>query len=197
MRTVDFRKVEQAFHAALAARQRAAPIDLEEICQHDTALLAEVEALLKHFEQADSGETQSNGTKIAFLDPAELHVDHARPMLEEWGATTVGQRVGNFMLIEQIGSGAMGVVFLAEQDRPKRTVALKIIRRNVATPAMVRRFEREAQLLGRLNHAGIAQVYDAGVVHRDGVRGGTDDHPVRPRASSKFRIGAQADGAGV
>src|SRR5438034_7626554 len=163
MRTVDFRKVEEAFHAALAARESGAPLDLAAICQHDTALLAEVEVLLRHFDQADSAATQSNGTKVGFLDPAELHAEQARAMLEEWGATTVGQRVGDFTLIEQIGSGAMGVVFLAEQDRPKRTVALKIIRRNVATPAMVRRFEREAQLLGRLNHAGIAQVYDAGV----------------------------------
>ena len=84
-------------------------------------------------------------------------------MLEEWETTSVGQRVGKFTLIDQIGSGAMGVVFLAEQDRPRRTVALKIIRRSAATPAMIKRFEREAQLLGRLNHPGIAQVYDAGV----------------------------------
>ena len=90
---------------------------------------------------------------------------------DEWGPSAVGQRVGDFTLVQPLGAGGMGVVFVAEQDRPRRTVALKLIRRSAATAAMVRRFEREAHLLGRLNHPGIAQVYAAGVAHladRDG-----------------------------
>jgi WD40 repeat protein len=162
MRTVDLSKVESLFHAALAARESGAQVDLAKLCDNDPALIAEVQALLQHLDQANSG-AKLDGSSTGFLDPAELHVEATRAMLEEWGTTTVGQLVSDFRLIEQIGSGAMGVVFLAEQDRPRRTVALKIIRRNVATPAMVKRFEREAQLLGRLNHPGIAQVYDAGV----------------------------------
>jgi serine/threonine protein kinase len=62
-----------------------------------------------------------------------------------------------------LGEGGMGVVYLAEQDRPRRTVAIKLIRRGWSTPALLRRFEHEAELLGRLHHPGIAQIYEAGV----------------------------------
>ena len=171
MSTPAFDKVEQAFHEALSARQRDEPVDLHALCRGDAQVLAEVQALLRHFEEANG---DNSGTAAladtGFLNPAELHGSRILPiaalggaMLEEWGASTFGQRVGDFTLIDQIGAGAMGVVFVAEQENPRRTVALKLIRRSVATPALIRRFEREAQLLGRLNHAGIAQVYAAGV----------------------------------
>jgi hypothetical protein len=55
----------------------------------------------------------------------------------------------------------MGVVYVAEQDRPHRTVALKVIKPGLATPSILRRFEHEAEVLGRLHHPGIAQVYEA------------------------------------
>jgi tetratricopeptide (TPR) repeat protein len=57
----------------------------------------------------------------------------------------------------------MGIVYEAEQERPRRRVALKIIRPGVATAAMLRRFEHEYEFLGRLQHPGIAQIYQAGV----------------------------------
>ncbi|QDV05274.1 Serine/threonine-protein kinase PknB [Planctomycetes bacterium Poly30] len=56
----------------------------------------------------------------------------------------------------------MGTVYEAEQDQPRRTVALKVIRLGLLTPDLLRRFELESQLLARLQHPGIAQVYDAG-----------------------------------
>ncbi|MBK7404358.1 MAG: tetratricopeptide repeat protein [Phycisphaerales bacterium] len=64
----------------------------------------------------------------------------------------------------------MGKVYLAEQASPKRTVALKVIRPGWATPALLRRFEHEADVLGRLQHPGIAQVYEAGVHEDQGER---------------------------
>jgi eukaryotic-like serine/threonine-protein kinase len=71
--------------------------------------------------------------------------------------------VGPFRILGQIGEGAMGVVYEAEQDRPQRRVALKIVRPGLVPPAVLRRFELESELLGRLQHPGIAQVYQAGV----------------------------------
>jgi tetratricopeptide (TPR) repeat protein len=56
----------------------------------------------------------------------------------------------------------MGAVYEAEQDQPRRTVALKVIKPGMASPALLKRFEQEAQALGRLQHPGIAQIYDAG-----------------------------------
>jgi len=72
-------------------------------------------------------------------------------------------RIGPYRILSLIGQGAMGIVYEAEQERPHRRVALKIIRPGVATPAMLRRFEHEYEFLGRLQHPGIAQIYEADV----------------------------------
>ncbi|MFN7020745.1 MAG: tetratricopeptide repeat protein [Phycisphaerales bacterium] len=72
------------------------------------------------------------------------------------------ERIGPYMLLDLLGEGGMGAVYLAEQDRPRRIVALKLIRAGLMTPRMLRRFEHESEVLGRLQHPGIAQVYDAG-----------------------------------
>ena len=66
----------------------------------------------------------------------------------------------------------MGTVYLAEQSQPRREVALKVIRADLASPRLLRRFEREAEVLGRLQHPGIAQVFEAGTAEVRGVAGG-------------------------
>ena len=73
-----------------------------------------------------------------------------------------GQLIGRYKVVRVLGEGGMGAVFLAEQDKPTRLVALKIIRPGVASAKLLRRFEHEAQVLGRLQHPGIAQIYEAG-----------------------------------
>jgi non-specific serine/threonine protein kinase/serine/threonine-protein kinase len=73
------------------------------------------------------------------------------------------QRFGAFRIIGTLGRGGMGTVFEAEQDHPRRRVALKVIRPGVLSRAMLRRFEYEADVLARLEHPGIARVYEAGV----------------------------------
>jgi tetratricopeptide (TPR) repeat protein len=70
--------------------------------------------------------------------------------------------VGPYRVLALLGEGGMGTVYLAEQSQPRRQVALKVIRRDLAGPRLLRRFEREAEVLGRLQHPGIAQVYEAG-----------------------------------
>jgi WD40 repeat protein/tRNA A-37 threonylcarbamoyl transferase component Bud32 len=72
------------------------------------------------------------------------------------------QRVGGYEIIRLIGEGGMGTVYEAQQENPKRRVALKLIRPGLASGRLLRRFQREADLLGQLQHAGIAQIYDAG-----------------------------------
>ena len=71
-------------------------------------------------------------------------------------------RIGRYRILRLLGEGGMGAVYEAEQDLPHRTVALKLIRAGYASAEMLRRFENEAQALGRLQHPGIAQIYDAG-----------------------------------
>jgi len=71
-------------------------------------------------------------------------------------------RIGRYRIVRLIGEGGMGAVYEAEQDQPRRTVALKVIKPGLAGPELLRRFAQEAQALGRLQHPGIAQIYDAG-----------------------------------
>ncbi len=72
------------------------------------------------------------------------------------------QMIGGYRIIRMLGEGGMGAVYEAEQDRPRRSVALKVIRGVLASTELKRRFERESQTLARLHHSGIAQIYEAG-----------------------------------
>ncbi|RMH14343.1 MAG: serine/threonine-protein kinase [Planctomycetota bacterium] len=73
-----------------------------------------------------------------------------------------GDTLPGYRIVRQIGSGGMGAVYLAEQQRPTRTVALKVIRPDRLTAATQRRFDYEAEILARLQHPGIAKVYEVG-----------------------------------
>src|SRR5918911_1423627 len=79
------------------------------------------------------------------------------------GAWPPGPQVGHYRILRRIAEGGMGAVYEAEQDSPRRTVALKVIRPGLASGALVKRFAHEAEILGRLHHPGIAQVYEAGL----------------------------------
>jgi serine/threonine protein kinase len=70
--------------------------------------------------------------------------------------------IGRFRIVRLLGEGGMGLVYEAEQDNPRRIVALKVIRAGYADKVMLRRFENETQALARLQHPGIAQIYEAG-----------------------------------
>ena len=76
----------------------------------------------------------------------------------------VGRQFGRYRIESVIASGGMGTVYRAQQDNPRRAVALKIIKYGVVSRSALRRFQFEAQVLGRLQHPGIAQVFEAGTV---------------------------------
>jgi predicted Ser/Thr protein kinase len=76
---------------------------------------------------------------------------------------TAPSQIGRYRIVRLLGEGGMGAVYEAEQDNPRRPVALKVIRPDLVSAELLKRFEQEAQLLGRLHHPGIAQIYDAGV----------------------------------
>src|SRR5262245_41138199 len=118
---------------------------LAERCGSDAALRATVEAMLRGLEVPEE-----------FLDPVQLQA------LDSGGGDgplQPGTRLGDFLVLDAIGSGGMGVVYAAQQDRPRRTVAIKVLRRGIRHPEVLKRFEREAEVLGRLQHPGIAQVF--------------------------------------
>ncbi len=87
----------------------------------------------------------------------------ASPLLRRGPVEGPGARIGRYALGEKIGEGGWGVVFRAEQVEPvRREVALKILKPGLDTAAIVARFEAERQVLARMDHPGIARVWDAG-----------------------------------
>ncbi|HEX6883658.1 MAG TPA: serine/threonine-protein kinase [Planctomycetota bacterium] len=119
---------------------------LEQRCAGQAALRAEVEALL--------AQEETLGDFLA--QPARAAAEEAP------APASHPERIGAYRILKPLGFGGMGVVYLAEQDSPRRAVALKLLRFDSASPRQVERFEQEAELLGRLSHPGIARVYEAG-----------------------------------
>src|SRR5262245_51573592 len=79
----------------------------------------------------------------------------------------VGSRVGPYKLLQQIGEGGFGVVFMAEQEKPvHRRVAFKIIKPGMDSAQVSARFEAERQALALMDHQNIARVYDAGTTDK-------------------------------
>lgn len=137
--------------AAEIANPRERAAFLEKECANDDALRRRVEALLISNDEAGD-----------FLQPPapnpEIEAELARLKPEE-----AGERIGNYKLLQQIGEGGFGVVWMAEQERPvRRRVALKIIKLGMDTGQVVARFEQERQALAMMDHPNIAKVLDAG-----------------------------------
>lgn len=133
--------------------QRAA--FLQEACGSDLKLRDRVEALLKaHF---DAGN---------FMQPptgAYQPIDPATSATAEWAHEKIGERIGPYKLLQQLGEGGMGSVWVAEQEQPvKRRVALKLIKAGMDSAQVLRRFEAERQALALMDHPNIAKVLDAG-----------------------------------
>ncbi|MFM8577558.1 MAG: serine/threonine-protein kinase, partial [Planctomycetaceae bacterium] len=76
--------------------------------------------------------------------------------------TLLGTEVGGVLIVRIIADGGMGRVYEGRQRKPRRPVAVKVIKPGVTTPAMLKRFEYEAQVLGRLRHPGIAHIHSVG-----------------------------------
>lgn len=74
----------------------------------------------------------------------------------------VPDSIGRYRIVRRIGEGGMGTVYEAIQDEPERRVAVKVVRPDLSSPRMTRRFRREVGVLGHLHHPGIAQIFDAG-----------------------------------
>ncbi len=81
----------------------------------------------------------------------------------ELGAGMIGRRIDGYTITDVVGAGGMGTVYLARQQSPDRLVALKMMRPGMASPSMLRRFQYETEALARLQHEGIARIYEAGM----------------------------------
>ncbi|HED54536.1 MAG TPA: serine/threonine protein kinase, partial [Phycisphaerales bacterium] len=136
--------------AALSANERG-PY-LQKACGDDPELRLEVESLLEHLDLPTDSVSAPHSSESRSDDLVGI----AMPT-----------RVGPYSIISKIGEGGMGVVYKATQDFPRRTVALKVIKPHMLTRRALERFRFETQILARLQHQGIAQIYDAGTTSSD------------------------------
>ena len=121
---------------------------LDAVCGDNRELRGRIEALLRAHEEVGD-----------FLGgPAPEAPTIGYPLTEQ-----AGTQIGPYRLLQEVGEGGMGVVYMAEQTEPvERRVALKIIKPGMDTRAVVARFEAERQALAMMDHPNIAKVLDAG-----------------------------------
>ena len=185
----DYQIVKDVFEQAIDLPAGERPTFIASRLAHAPNLRAEVEGLLTQHERTNSAVETGAGLSAMDLDhsndPAARLVGRAsEPAGAEAAADAVngGRETqlipgggpshdshrtfpvlqGAYRLLRRIGEGGMGVIYEAEQAFPRRRVALKAIRPGLATRSMLRRFHNEVQLLARLHHPGIAQIYEAG-----------------------------------
>ena len=121
---------------------------LAQIYGTDHRMIARVQALLSAHDESGFLEPPQGGAELTIDQPIAEHT---------------GSEIDRYKLLEQIGEGGMGVVYMAEQQRPvRRKVALKIIKPGMDTKQVVARFEVERQALAMMDHSNIARVFDAG-----------------------------------
>ena len=152
-------RVMQLFHQARKLPAHARPEFLATACGGDVALQEEVASLLAHHDCPD-GKLESGKLRRA----AERLYDEAGL---ESAPVAVPKQIGPFAIEGRIASGGMGLVYRATQEDPHRTVAVKVMRRGLESKSARQRFDYEVQLLARLRHPGIAQVFQAGT-YQDG-----------------------------
>ncbi len=140
-------QTERIFHQAL---ERTSPGErtafLDGACGEDLHLRTRVDALLRaHLES-------SGFLEHGLVNPKEASISEGP-----------GSRIGDFKLLQMIGEGGMGAVYMAEQEKPiRRKVALKIIKLGMDTKQVIARFEAERQALAMMDHPNIAKVLGAG-----------------------------------
>ncbi len=142
---------ETIFAAALALPPGERATCLDQACGGDAELRRRVEVLLSAHAASEFLEAPAA--------PVAMPTLRISPPLNE----QAGDRIGRYKLLQQIGEGGCGIVYMAEQDEPvRRRVALKVIKLGMDTKQVIARFEAERQALALMDHPNIAKVLDAG-----------------------------------
>ncbi len=158
--TDKHRDMKTIFHEArkiLDPSQRAAY--LNDACGEDEALFAQVEKLLAAEPKVGSFPED----ETADTSPRDHDTVASAPTVSSPISESPGTVLGRYKLLQQVGAGGFGVVYMAEQEKPvRRRVALKIIKLGMDTKQVIARFEAERQALAMMDHPNIAKVFDAG-----------------------------------
>jgi serine/threonine protein kinase/tetratricopeptide (TPR) repeat protein len=154
-----------------AALEKTDPVEraafLDEACRGDPDLRERIEARLRRLEQQDDSfkdPTTLQTTRATAKDKASLHTGpESGRETSTSSAEDSGKHIGPYRLLEKLGEGGMGVVWMAEQTEPvKRCVALKVVKTGMDSASVLARFDAERQALAMMDHPNIAKVLDAG-----------------------------------
>jgi serine/threonine protein kinase len=145
-----WQEIERIYHEALEQDPSRRTVWVKRATHGDELLEQEVLSLL---EESDD--------KSSFLEEPALEVA-GRDLASSTEVPSHPAVIGRYRILRLLGEGGMGVVYEAEQEEPRRIIALKVIRLGLATPERLRRFRQESQALARLQHPGIAQIYESG-----------------------------------
>src|SRR5690348_5622962 len=154
MMKADAEREAALFDAAakLSGRERA--MFLDGACHGEPALRARLDALLAAHEQHEGALAETTSAAAA-----TVKIEFA----SEPPTQSIGQKIGRYKILERVGEGGCGVVYVAEQTEPvRRRVALKVIKLGMDTKQVVARFEAERQALAMMDHPNIAKGLDAG-----------------------------------
>jgi serine/threonine protein kinase/WD40 repeat protein len=151
-------RLAELFEAARELTPEERVVWLREQCAGDVELRDEVlELLVEHDADSTALEPGGDAAVLRRWIDASMEVGDGKPPFE----------VPGFRILGLLGEGAQGAVYEAEQERPRRTVALKLMRPQLGASDFRRRFEREAETLARLQHPGIAVIHESGVADTD------------------------------
>lgn len=151
MNQTDWQKIEEFFNVAFELPRDKRPAFLDSVCQ-DEELRSEVESLLSNAETEDS-----------FLSKPKLSLGLAL-INQEKKQILLGEKIGRYQIIQMLGEGGMGEVYLAEDVQLKRRVALKILPDYlIEDKESVDRFQKEALAASSISHPNIAHIYEAGI----------------------------------
>src|SRR3989475_9653544 len=151
MKPDRWQQVEELYHAALARPSESRAGFLRSGCGDDEELFREVESLLELESKAEN-----------FIEKPALEVA-AKAVAADSGTSVIGKQIGNYQILSLLGQGGMGEVYLAQDTKLGRKVALKFLPSfSAANRDRLRRFEQEARSASALNHPNILTIHEIG-----------------------------------
>ena len=154
MNPEGWQKLDELYHSALEREPKTRATFVAEACGSDDELRRELQSMLAHYNDANSFIESP-----AYVLSAETIID------DESGARFIGKAVGPYQILNELGAGGMGIVYLAFDNELRRKVALKFLHSHLTDdPRRVQRFKQEARAASALNHPNILTIFEIGEI---------------------------------